>query len=229
MHRHGLDHQKGSALVYILIAIALLAALTATFMDNSSQQTSSQNTFNTVTELNTQVNFIRSAIQECVLTYPQGDALWSSTHPNPPYPIAPSDTDMETPAPNDQVQYLGCPGNNTSDATDMRHARIFGGSSGKFLPPPPSLFGPWSYHSGVDGVFFYTATDKTDSFLTTALAKLDDQFSECETDVINGAFNMTSLGAGGPACPADNTCFRIWLIAQATATYQDPIEDAACP
>lgn len=227
MRTTGLDHQRGSALVYILIAIALLAALTATFMDNSSQQTSSQNTFNTVTELNTQVNFIRSAIQECVLTYPQGDAIHGGSRPNPPYPFL-RDADMVPLPPNDEVQYLGCPGNNTSDATDIRHARIFGGSSGKFLPPPPNLFGPWSYYSGADGVFFYTSTDKTDSFLTTALTKLDDQFSECETDVIVDAFNLTSEAALGPGCLADHTCFRVWLIAR-TPVYQDADELAACP
>lgn len=226
MRRNGLEQQKGSALVYILIAIALLAALTATFMDNSSQQTSSQNTFNTVTELNTQVNFIRSAIQECVLTYPEGDAIHGALYPNPPYPINPMEL---TPAATEQqVQFLGCPGNNTSDTDDIVHARIFGGSSGRFLPPPPKLFGPWFYYSGADGVFFYTSTDKTDSFLTTAMAKLDDQFSECETDVIVDAFDMSSEAALGPACLADHTCFRVWLIAR-TPVYQDADELAACP
>ena len=228
--------EKGSALVYILIAIALLAALTATFMDSSSQQTTSQNTFNTVTDLNSQVNFIRSGIQECVLTYPGGDAQWSGTFANQPYPIDPDRTEFLNPASFSQVRYLGCPGNNTSTVTDMVHAKIFGGSSGKFMPPPPNLFSEWTYSNTVDGVFFFTSTDKGDAFLSTALAKLDDQYSECEADIINNAsggsaMNISSLGASGPKCPANSTCFRIWMITQGTAIYpgDSDNDETACP
>ncbi len=223
--------QKGSALIYILIAIALLAALTATFMDSSSQQTSSQNTFNTVTDLNSQINFIRSAVQECVLTYPSGDAGLAGSN-NVPYPINPSSTylpNMPLPSvrgPNDNVKYLRCPGN---PGNSTSHAAVFGGASGKFMPPPPKLFAEWSYYNGPDGVFFYTSTDKTDTFLTNALAKLDDQFSECEADVIVGAFNMTTAGGSGPTCLVNTTCFRVWLIAQPSNVYKDAVETAACP
>lgn len=218
-------NQKGSALVYILIAIALLAALTAVFMDSSSTQTTSQSTFNTVTDLNAQTNFIRSAIQECVLTYPGGDDALTGTS-NTPYPINPSSTYLSVPAANDQVQYLKCPGN---PGNSNVHASIFGGTSGKFLPPAPNLFIPWQYYNGADGVFFWTGTNKTDAYLSTALAKLDDQFSECEADVITGAYNMTTAGASGPVCAAGYKCFRVWVIAQPSNIYQDATETAACP
>lgn len=230
--------QKGSALIYILIAIALLAALTATFMDNSSQQTTSQNTFNSVTDLNSQINFIRSGIQECVLTYPAGDETptYLALPPtNIPYPLNPTNAYF-TPAPcactgaSNAVSLLRCPGN---PGNSNNHSVIFGGTSGKFLPPPPSLFQPWVYYNGADGVFFFTRTDKTDAFLSTALTKLDDQFSECEADVITGGagVNITTAGAGGPACPANNLCFRVWLIAQASNIYPGDTggDEAACP
>jgi len=219
--------QKGSALVYILIAIALLAALTATFMDSSSQQTSSQSTYNSVTDISSQVNLIRSTIQECVLTYPAGDTALAGSV-NIPYPLNPDSAYLLNPnsANNNVVSALRCPGN---PGTSNDHAKIFGGSSGKFMPPPPKLFENWQYYNGADGVFFYTRTTKTDSFLATALAKLDEQFSECEADVITGAYNLTTLGGAGPACPASNLCFRVWLITRAAARYQDPIDDAACP
>ncbi len=226
--------QKGSALVYILIAIALLAALTATFMDSSSQQTSSQNTFNTVTDLNSQINFIRSSIQECVLTYPAGDT--TTTLQNAPYPVNPTSAYF-TAAPcsctvgvSNNVSFLRCPGN---PGNSNNHSLIFGGTSGKFLPPAPKLFNAWSYYSGADGVFFYTSTNKTDSFLTSALAKLDDQFSECEADVITtagAAFTLvTDPVSGAPNCPANSSCFRVWLIAKPSNIYQDAVETGACP
>lgn len=230
--------QHGSALVYILIAIALLAALTASFMRPSSQQTTSQNTFNTITELNSQINFVRSAIQECVLTYPAGDTdLVSDPSYNSPYPLNPSSAYF-TPAPkggaaaNDQVRHILCPGNpgNSND-----HADIFGGRSGKFFPPPVNLFEEWIYYSGVDGVFFYTKTDKSDAFLQTAMAKLDEQYSECEADVqtpSGGVFEMTSTAAlTDPKCPDEETCLRVWMITQDSAAYEAGGEEAlaGCP
>lgn len=230
-------HQRGSALIYILIAIALLAVLTATFMDSSSQQTTSQNTFNTVTDLNSQINFVRSSIQECVLSYPEGASDATGTT-NVPYPINPSSSGYFTApaaaAANDEVQYVKCPGNPQGDP--KLHGTIFGGSSGKFLPPPPKLFNAWTYYNGTDGVFFYTGTDKTDAFLTTALSKLDDQFSECEADIVDNsgggsALDMTTDGVSGPSCPAATVCFRVWMIAQPTAQYVGDTagDEAACP
>ena len=235
-------HQKGSALVYILIAIALLAALTATFMDSSSQQTSSQNTFNTVTDLKSQINLIRSSVQECVLTYPEGDAgpdgntgLRSPVTPNYSYPINPSSayfTAPATPAADDGVENIRCPGN---PGNSKLHASIFGGTSGKFLPPAPSLFQNWTYYSGVDGVFFFISTNKTDPYLAAALEKLDDQFSECEADIINnsagsGGMDLTTDGTTGPACPASSRCLRVWMIATDPQYVGDTSSDeSTCP
>lgn len=229
--------QKGSALVYILIAIALLAALTATFMDSSSQQTSSQNTFNTVTDLNSQINFIRSAVQECVLTYPGGDStpgFAAANAANVPYPINPSSTYLSSPATpvgNDLVQFLRCPGN---PGDSNNHATIFGGSSGKFMPPPPKLFNPWTYYSGADGVFFFNSTSMSDAYLSTALLKLDDQFSECEADVVDntsGGVPLSIASGSAVTCPANSLCFRVWLIAQSSADYagDDGLDEAGCP
>jgi hypothetical protein len=237
---NGKKNQQGSALVYILIAIALLAALTATFMDSSSQQTSSQNTFNTVTELNSQINFIRSAIQECVLTYPEGEPNMASVV-NTPYPVNPSSTYFPTGAPPDDIRAsddtaanLRCPGN---PGVDKKHAKIFGGSSGKFLPPPPKLFNAWTYYSGSDGVFFFTSTDKSDAFLMTALAKLDDQYSECEADVIDNSANTGALDITNDnsdiQCPGNSYCFRVWMIANPSASTAYVVgsdeEAAGCP
>lgn len=223
--------QRGSALVYILIAIALLAALTVTFMEPSSQQATSQNTFETVSEMSTQINFIRSSIQECVLTYPGGDSgrLGALNHA---YPFNPTSTYLTSPDANNQVRNIRCPGN---PGTSANHSDIFAGASGKFMPPPPSLFGEWTYHSGIEGVFFFAATDKTDAFLQTALQKLDDQFSECEADVITAGGTAIELtGTNGERqCPANNTCMRVWVLTRpaAAGTYDGDADgdEAACP
>lgn len=222
--------EKGSALVYILIAIALLAALTVTFMEPSSQQTSSQSSFRTVTSVQSQSDVIRSAIQECVLRYSNGDtAIPTGSNAmdegaNTAYPIRP-DSDYYTPATlgptaGRLVRDIRCPGNHPAGSA-VDHGRVFG--SGKFLGPAPELFNDWQYYNGTDGVFFWTSTAKSDAFLLTSLEKLDEKYGECEADVTDatgGALSLTSASAGANnsvSCTAGHVCFRVWMISNAAS------------
>lgn len=226
--KQGRYSEAGSALVYILIAIALLAALTLTFMEPSSQQTSSQNTFKTATELRGQMDMIRSAIQECVLAYPAGDSnIDNSGSGSDPgartnFPINPDSTYYTTATPgrsgDNLVQNIRCPGNNPGGASVDDHELIFSGASGKFLPPAPDLFGNWKYYNGNDGVFFWIETTKSDAFITTALDKLDDKFSECEADVISGT-NPDLDSDSTYQCPTGSTCFRLRMITTSSAVW----------
>lgn len=232
--------EKGSALVYILIAIALLAALTMSFMEPSSQQTTSQNTFKATAGLRGQVEFIQAAIQECVLLYPKGDgAVDTSGSGSDPfardnYPLNPNSTYYATATPGqsgDQfVKNIRCPGNQGVDADD--HELIFGGLTGKHMPPVPDFFDDWEYYNGEDGVFFWTQTNKTDSFITTALTKLDDDFSECEADVVDAISSAQDLDSNGVyECAIGYTCFRVRMITNTSAVWNgdsDSDEDGAC-
>jgi type II secretory pathway pseudopilin PulG len=232
---------RGSALIYVLIAVALLAALTVSMMEPSSQQAQSQNATNLGAELESQIGFITAGISECVVGHPDQDSgLTSTEQKNAPYPINPQDpyftTQSATPASDtdDNVEHIRCPGSpGGTGPNNQDHARIFGGASGKFLAPPPTLFDPWTYYNGADGVAIMIASDKTDAFIKTSLDRLDDKFSECEAEVIDrrglGALAVTSdttPGAGAArSCPAGEICFRYWVILKATAIHQD----AGCP
>lgn len=210
--------ERGSALVYILIAIALLAALTVSFMEPSSQQTQSQNTFNLTSELKQQADFIRSSVQECLVMYPGGDA--GALPPNPlvqhnnPFPINPTNTylvDEVTPATDEPlVKDIRCPGN---PGDDPDHQPIFSGRSGKFMPAKLPMFEDWFWYNGPDGVFFWTYTRNTDAFITSALDKLNEQYGDCEADVIRttaAAFDMDT--ADTVKCPSNSQCFRVWMV-----------------
>jgi len=241
------NREKGSALVYILIAIALLAALTVSFMEPSSQQTSSQNTFKTAVSLQGQVDTIRSAIQECVLSYPKGDRCINNGSPGycttgsvtdtdarKNYPINPDSDHYLNATPGKSgdrlVSNIRCPGDNGGNNADHdNHELIFGGSSGKFMPPPPDLFDPWQYYNGTDGIYFWTETDKTDAFILSALEKLDDNFGECEADVIDAsaaAVDLDSASTAETQCPSGHVCFRVRMIINEPAAEYNGDGDA---
>lgn len=241
--------EKGSALIYILIAIALLALLTIAFMEPSSQQTQSQNTFRLVSELQSQIDFIRSSTQECILTHPRGDKTIDNTAGGEDegadhrYPINPNSdhfaTATITQAGNRHARNLRCPGNPGDRPGDtiatpgnaVNHAVLFGGGTGKFLPPPPDLFGEWQWYNGSDGVFFWIETDKSDAFIQTALEKLDSQYADCETDIIDATGGVEPLDEAATVnCTAGSTCFRLWIISdtvRGAGGPEDGLQDAA--
>lgn len=228
--------QRGSVLIYILVAVALLAALTVSLMDSSGQQSQSQNASGLVSEIDGQIGLISAALSECVLSHPNQDSeLTATEQKNAPYPINPADSyfDTQNADPgsdaNNNVANIRCPGNPGGDGSNNQdHARIFGGSSGKFMPPHPALFGDWDYYNGADGVAITIASDKTDPYIADALAKLNDKYAQCEAEIIDrrslGALNITSdtIGAAGPRqCGAGEICFRYWIILKPTAIHQD--------
>jgi type II secretory pathway pseudopilin PulG len=223
--------ERGSALIYILIAIALLAALTAAFMGSSNQQTQSQNSFKLVAELQSQIEFIRSTVQECVLTHPGGDITIDITSGGSDpgadrrYPIKPNSshftgaTTFTPDVTDDFVKNLRCPGN---PGDSKEQVGIFGGNTGKFMPPVPPLFDDWQWYNGTDGVFAWISTSKTDAFIQSAFDKLNDGFAACEADVINASGGAVPLDKAPStvSCAAGKYCFRIWLkTSQTSATY----------
>jgi hypothetical protein len=231
--------ERGSALVYILIAIALLAALTVSFMEPSSQQTQSQNTFNLTSELAAQADFIRSTVQECVVLYPGGDAGTLPPNPlvqhNQPFPIDPRNAYLTNPVVGGDplVRDIRCPGK-PGDNPD--HQPLFSGRSGKFMPPPPPMFGQWQWYNGPDGVFFWIVSNNTDAFINSALTKLEEQFGTCEADFVQtSALSFDLDNAGEATCPSNSYCFRVWMItdneivADAETSVFSPAKSALCP
>jgi hypothetical protein len=124
------------------------------------------------------------------------------------------------------VRKIRCPGN---PGDDQNHTLIFSGTSNKFLPPAPALFNDWQWYNGQDGVFFWTNTTNTDSFILSALSKLDEEYGECEADILDAtgsALDMVSdTGANSFNCVSGAICFRIWIIGKTGALHQD----AGCP
>lgn len=210
-------------------------------MQPSSQQVSAQGTVRIVSEIQGQINTIRSAIQECVLSYPGGDATidisisGSDPSARTNYPIKPNSSHYTGatlgPTAGRLVKDIRCPGD---PGDDKNHTKIFSGSSGKFMPPPPQLFEDWEYYNGPDGVFFWTKTNKTDAFLSTALEKLDEISDECEADIIDATSGAKVLDSGSQtSCLAGYICFRLRMTVLSTAVYNGDTDGdetaASCP
>ena len=65
--------ETGAALLYIFMAIGLMAILTASLINTSSTTSRPQQAQRLAATLESQITYIRSAIMECVSLYPAGD------------------------------------------------------------------------------------------------------------------------------------------------------------
>lgn len=197
--------ERGSVLIYILIAIALLGALTIAFVEPSGQNTRSQNAYRVAQEIKSQAEFYRAAIQDCILTYPAGDT--AGTPPlyagyNAPYPVTPSSTYLPVGLrdASEKASSIRCPGN---PGDSNNHSAIFGGNTGRFAPVTPSLFSDWKYANTSDGVYLVARTDKTDGYLQDGLQKADAMYSACEATYISG---------NTAPCATGFYCLQVWII-----------------
>jgi hypothetical protein len=210
---NGASSEKGGALIYILIAIALLAALTTTFIQPGGQSSRTQNAFKLASELTSQSRVIRSGIQDCILRYPQGHNAISETGYVDPYPLNPDSADTEYAAydvTNKNVSNVRCPG--------AAFEIIFGGSGlfTSYLPPAPTLMEEWQYFNGnatgasqiygmdFNGVFYEVKSDKSDPFIAESMQKVDGLMSSCEVDY--------TVGDGTNGCENGHQCLRFWII-----------------
>lgn len=211
--RKSASPQRGGALLYILMAIGLLAALTATFVNSDGQGARTQNAFKLATELNSQARVIRSGVQDCILRYPHGDDAIAEANYNDPYPLNPDSEDAQYTAhkvANRNVDEIRCPG--------AGYGRVFGEVLSGFLPPAPDLMEAWTYFNGeetvhgetLDGVFFQIRSNKSDPFIGEAMQKMDGLFSACELDY--------TIGDNTNGCADGYKCLRIWVIRGANTT-----------
>lgn len=211
--------EKGNALLYVFLAIGLLAALTYAYVKDSHENYASQSSVSIAESLYSQINMIKSAVMECVAEYPGGGGDMSSDgtidatdNPNNPYPLNPSNAynlkaspggctttsnatgciPQESPA-NDYVSDLYCIG------APAGAAAMFNGSSnqGRYLPPPPNGFTQWVYKNdatfgGAGGVYIQI-TGPGDAASSIALTRLLGQFTSKQASLSGNTFTAWIL------------------------------------
>ena len=196
--RRRFDHtcQQGSAIIYVFVAIGLLAALTYSFVKDSGQSVVAQSAHRTSEDLYIQASTIRAAIVECAVQYPNGGGdmdgdgdIDSTDNPNNPYPVLP--TYANNPhgvAADNTVRNLSCTG------APAAEANIFQGTNnkGRFLPPATSGFGEWVYGNDADGVYIRVTATAASAITVNALDRVMARFSACQADL--------DFGGCGAAC-----------------------------
>ena len=171
--------ERGNALLYVFLAVGLMAALTYSYVQDSRENYASQSAVSIAEELYSQINMIKAAVVQCTLEYPNGmdPTVCSCTPLNPPYPLSPSDPlNPNSPAGtaaagDDYVRHLTCVGAPTGLAA------MFSGTSnqGRFLPPPPAGFNEWVYKNDGGGVYIQI-TSTGDAASVNALSRVLNKF-----------------------------------------------------
>jgi hypothetical protein len=112
--------EKGNVLFYILIAVALLAALTYVVARGGGDSGSGMTATRVAEEIKSQSQMIRSAIMECVI---------NNNYGYPAEPVSGLVADV-------QCQTSATP----------TYQTIFSGATGRFMPQPPKPFtAGWAY------------------------------------------------------------------------------------
>jgi len=220
---HITNRQRGGALIYILIAIAIIGTLTATLIEPVSQQAQAQKAFKLAQQIEGQITLIRSAIQECIINYPAGDpTINASTTTDsgytPPFPIRPNSahyTGSTLGAEVDnQANGIRCPGN---PGVDQNHTPMFGPLAGRYFPVrADNNIGSWYYSNGsgvvhgaaFNGVFIQTGSTGNDQYIIDAFTKLAAKYNDCELDYL--------VGSGTNGCGSGH-CIRYWFSRTAPA------------
>ena len=105
--------QRGSVIVYLMLALALIGLLTAYLSSGSKRAPEAVQSEQYLKKMETDLALISTLIQECILTYPDAvdlnaDNLINATdNPNPPFPVY---DDLSTGGVGVPLNEIRCPG-----------------------------------------------------------------------------------------------------------------------
>jgi len=199
--------EKGSVVAYLLMAVALIAALTAALTKGSHESAVTIQVQQHVKFLETDLQTIRSAINECILVYSDpvdinGDNLINTTdNPNAPFPLY---GDLSSGGLGVPLSEIKCPGNQQA---------IFNNKAGKFF----SLIGSSDYtidynNNGTEGIQIIILRNSASPVWDEAMSQVNAKLSTCSAEIETGA-----------GCT--NGCFEFWIKRPATSSSSE----AGCP
>ena len=213
---------SGNALLYVFMAIGLLAALTYSFVKGSRENYNVQNSARIAEEMYVQVNLMKSSIMQCRMEYIEGggdldgDGLTDeSDNYNTAFPLEPTNplhdnapaccatnggaSGCISSAVSDDVRNLKCIG------APIREANMFTGqnNSGAFLPPKPQGFEEWTYKNDANGVYLQIISTRENMSYESTLTRLLNKFATCQADIDynNCGENCLTVWVKRNSCP----------------------------
>ena len=198
-------NQKGSIVVYILIAIFLTGVLIAAMTQGSKKNASSEQMDEMMLYLQNDIKTIQSFVAECAQSYP--GAVTGVTNPNTPFPLY---SDLSSGGTGNVIATIKCPGAPAAQQTIFSNNA---GSSFKLLSDTTTYTTQY-FTDGTEGVYFRITRASGDPLWTEAISRLNNKYSKC---------SAAAVTSGGTCA---NGCFYFWVLRRTTSTLGG---EAGCP
>jgi len=172
---------SGNILMYVFIAVGLLAALTVAIVKDGTVRDPVQEARRAADVLIQQSNYLRTAFQECAMLYPDGGGdldgdgdVDNNDNPYAPFPL--EATDSKQPNGAGASQYLidqQCTGAPAATAYMFR-------PPSRYNVPDPQITSQWFYEAGSAGLRLEVSYSFPDQIRDNVVDILDQRLADCE-------------------------------------------------
>jgi hypothetical protein len=210
--------QKGSIIIYIMIAIFLTGLLVATMTQGSKISASSGQLDAALLLLQSDIKTVQANISECVQTHPEavdvnGNGTADATDdPNQPFPLY---GDLSSGAAGDALMDIKCPGAPVAQQLIFTDAI----SASLKLLNDTSNYTATYFNDATEGVYLRITRAVPDTLWPEMLSRLENKYSKCAA--VSVTADPDPLGAD-----CSGGCFYYWILRRATSSAAF---EADCP
>lgn len=202
--------QRGSIIVYILVAIFLTGVLIAAMTQGAKTSADQQRIDEMLLFMQADIQNIQLNIAECAQTYSK--AVDGVTNPNPPFPLY---SDLSSGGAGVALADIKCPGAPASQQvifTDgiKRSFKLLGDTS---------RYTTTYISSTTEGVLLRITRAVTDPLWIEAITRLNDKYSKCAAAAVTANPDPLTVNCGAG-------CFYYWILRQPTSSASF---EAGCP
>lgn len=208
--------ERGSIVVYILIAIFLTGLLVAAMTQGAKKSANTQQLDEMMLYVQADIKAAQAAITECAQVYPEpvdidGDGNANTTdNPNAPFPLYCADSscvraDLTSGAGGKAITSIGCAG-----APDGQR-NILGTPGALKVLGDTAEFTTKYFTDTTEGVYIRITRVGTDPVWTEAISQLDKKYSKCVAAAVTSNPDPTGFN-----CSAG--CFYYWILRRSTSS-----------
>ncbi len=207
--------QKGSIIIYILIAIFLTGLLVEMMTQGATKSASSSQINAMVMELQKDIQTIHNKVAECPVIYPT-QLTGTPSNPNQPWPMYCANsscvlTAMTSGGTGTTLSLVGCPGAPTGQQLVFPNTV----TDNLKLLDDSSNYNVTYISNSTDGIMLRVTRVGSDPLWSEAISRLSAKFAPCASKVVMA--NPDPLGydcSGG--------CFYYWILRKSTSVFSCP-------